>query len=385
MSRRPVICLSPHYWAGSWFRKQHFMSRLAELGHQVLYVEPSHSLLRPTGQDGRTTNPLVRAQLASVASGIWTLRPARLYPKPLLPWSSRLNHLRIVRNAARVAEHLGMQDPLWWVYNPRYAPALMQIPKNRLVFDLVDDLVGYAQTADRAKYTSKCVQDLAQRAGWTFCTSKPLQQQLLDMGVSPAVVPNGFDARLFKPSPKTDTNSAPRRRRPVIGFVGTLFDFLDFGLLARIAAQIPDAELALLGHIESRQAAVSSLLSLPNVRHIDLVPREKVPAILETFDVCVAPFNQNAVSVSVSPLKVYEYLAMHKPVVCTPMRGLEQEAIARFIDFAEQPDDFVSVVRERLKGWPVDFVALDTHLADCTWDARFQLVREHLGQDVLGG
>ena len=40
MKKSDIICISTHYWNDFWFRKQHFMSRFAKLGHRVLYVQP---------------------------------------------------------------------------------------------------------------------------------------------------------------------------------------------------------------------------------------------------------------------------------------------------------------------------------------------------------
>lgn len=383
MSRRPMICLSPHYWEGSWFRKQQFMLRFAQQGHRVLYIEPSHSVVRLTGPDGRTANPLLFSTISNVAPNVWTLRPPRLYPKPRVPWVSELNQRRILRAAKRAADNLGMREPIWWVYPPAFAPAVLDIPSENVVFDLVDDLEGYATNTKRATYRGKCVRNLAQHAGSTICTSRPLEKHLLAMGASPKVVPNGFDPQLFKASLGTATSHNGGTERPVIGFVGTLFDFLDFDLLIRVAVEIPSADLVLVGRIESRQPAVASLIDLPNVRHMDAVPRHEVPAIIDTFDVCLAPFNQGRVAASVSPLKVYEYLAMHKPVICTPMQGLQQEPVAAFIDFADSAVEFVSLTRKRLDRWSVDMAALDDVLADSTWDARFDEVCRHLGHAML--
>jgi glycosyltransferase involved in cell wall biosynthesis len=383
LSRRPIICLSSQYWSGSWFRKHHFMSRFADMGHQVLYVEVSHSIARRIGYDGRTSNPIARSRCVMVAPRLRVLSPRRRPPKPHVPWVSALWHKRTVSDAIKWAARLGMEDPLWWVYDPEYAPALTGVPPNRLVFDLVDDLAEYSADQRRRAYVGVCVRNLAQQAGALFCTSEPLRVPLGPGGQSVHVVPNGYDSELFRPRPASETKGAGGTRRPTVGFVGTLFDFIDYALIAHTARRIPEADFVLLGHLESNPARVAELFALANVEHVDLVPRDRVPDRIAGFDVCVAPFRRDAVSRSVSPLKVYEYLAMHKPVVCTPMEGLEHEPIARFMDFAVEPGEFSSLVAERLVSWPIDREALDEELRQCTWDRRFASVLAHLPSEAV--
>jgi glycosyltransferase involved in cell wall biosynthesis len=381
---RPIVCLSSQYWDGGWFRKQHFMTRFAQCGNPVLYVEPSHSIVRRAGYDGRTRNPMARSRCRASMPALWVLTPSRLPPRPHRTSVSESWHSRIVADAERWAVRLGMKDPLWWVYDPEYAPALDHVAGARLVFDLVDDLAEYNVDEVRKTHVRACIERLASRAGTGFCTSEPLQALLSTDKRSAHVVPNGYDSDLFRPDRGCSSNAGNAvMRRPKVGFVGTLFDFIDYGLLADTARHIPRADFLLLGHVESHPSRVAELFALPNVEHVDAVHRMDVPAHLAGFDVCVAPFRRDAVARSVSPLKIYEYLAMHKPVVCTPMEGLQREAISRFIDFASDARPFAALVSDRLDSWHVDLDALDADLRTCTWDARFEQVLASMPVEAL--
>jgi glycosyltransferase involved in cell wall biosynthesis len=375
MTLRPIICLSSQYWRGGWFRKQQFMSRLASAGHPVLYVEPSHSLLRSVGYDGRTKNPTSRSHCEAESPGLWVMTPKRLPPKPHVPWVSRKWRLGIVKEAARRAAQLGMNEPAWWVYDPEYAPALDSVPERRMVFDLVDDLGEYNAEPSRRAYVRNCVEKMASKAGAIICTSEPLAELLSEGGHSAHVVPNGYDADLFFPRRASGGEvGGSSMHRPTVGFVGTLFEYIDYEMIRECASAMADARFVLMGHLEFPTSSVAALLALPNVTHTNAVPRDEVPDHIARFDVCIAPFRQSAVSRSVSPLKVYEYLAMHKPVVCTPMEGLQRERIAQFVDVASSSGHFCSLVSERMRTWSVDLGMLDVELRDCTWDARFRSV-----------
>lgn len=54
------------------------------------------------------------------------------------------------------------------------------------------------------------------------------------------------------------------------------------------------------------------------------MPCEKVLALLEQADVCVCPFPKLKGTEHIYPLKVFEYLAMGKPVVATNLKGISQ-------------------------------------------------------------
>ena len=64
-------------------------------------------------------------------------------------------------------------------------------------------------------------------------------------------------------------------------------------------------------------------------------------AYLDAMDICINPFRKHEVNDSVSPLKVYEYLAFRKPVVSTYMYSLQKEKVARHIHFCENRESFM--------------------------------------------
>lgn len=377
MMPRDIVCLSTHYWGDAWFRKQHFMDRFAQSGHRVLYVEPSHSMARPGPDPKLSPNGLAFARLRRESPNVWVLTPAQLLPKPRVRRISEVNHARIIRAVGRAARQIGLRKPIVWAYDPMFAPALHLLGRSHLVFDLVDDYVEYDRSC--REYASSCVQTLLAAADRVIYTSRPLEEKYPTSAPS-RVVPNGYDDRLFRDQ---DVRASPGLRR--VAFVGTFFRFLDYDVLERVAREVPGATLVLAGRVQPTGERVRQVLRLENVEYHGHVDRKDVPGLVAGADVCIAPFRIDAVSASVSPLKVYEYLATRRPVVCTPMHGFEGEAIARFVDFASSPEDFLRLTEERLAAWPVDQTALTEALRHCTWDSRFAAVEGFLGPALLQG
>ena len=73
---------------------------------------------------------------------------------------------------------------------------------------------------------------------------------------------------------------------------------------------------------------------------------EQLPNYIGAFDVCLMPFLVNDLTVCVNPVKLYEYLALGKPVITTniPEVRLYQDIVY----IAESRDEFVRMVENAL-------------------------------------
>ena len=87
-------------------------------------------------------------------------------------------------------------------------------------------------------------------------------------------------------------------------------------MLRRLAAELGDAEIVLAGHVSrDGERALSALTSLPNVRHVGLLPPDRVPGFVAGAKVALIPYRDMDYSRAGSPLKLFEYLAAGVPVV----------------------------------------------------------------------
>jgi glycosyltransferase involved in cell wall biosynthesis len=338
---RDIICLSTHFWDERWFRKQEFMSRFARR-NRVLFVEPSFSMARAAEEHLAevATNRFLLPQVEHREDSVWLLKPPRGLPKWSDPRVERLNYRWYGRVVGRAAQRLGFHDAILWVYRPAFLPGLDAIPHRHLVFDLVDDLAAYGGGDN--EYVEGLVQGLVRRADLLIVTAKTLEERYGSAARAVEQVPNGFDGSLFSPDARPEVPAqAAALRRPVLGFIGTLFNFLDFELMEAVARAHSDKTMLLVGPVEANaEAAVQSLTAMPNVVHVGRQPQSTMPAWVAAFDVCLNPFKRSRVADSVNPLKVYEYLAAGKPVVSTPMEALRREDAGRMVAFGDGAEEF---------------------------------------------
>lgn len=175
MVKNSIICISTHFWHDFWFRKQHFMSRFAAEGYQILYVQPTHSMVRPYRKPELADNRFFLPTITKLDENITLFSPPRLFPKPTEPISSVAGYRYISWLIGKTARRLGMDKGMLWIYRPEFAVGIDLIPYGKLVFDLADDLAAYNESATRgSRHIAACISKLAARAELMVVTSPTL-------------------------------------------------------------------------------------------------------------------------------------------------------------------------------------------------------------------
>lgn len=377
MKHKDIICLSTHYWHDFWFRKQHFMSRFAEIGHRVLYVQPSYSMFRHTIKPGVSKNPFFQSLVTKISDNIYLFYPPRFLPKPNYPPSSYLSHRWFGVLIRHAATQLNMKDIILWIYSPEYAAALHDIPHSKLVFDLADDLSAYNK--ESCQYRSVCINRLAAEADLMVVTSPTLLNKYNNKTKQCILIPNGFDEKLFTEASKkvpSDLRSIPK---PIVGFVGVLFEFIDYKLIHNIATKLKNISFVFVGPIEkSGREGVDRLNKLSNTYFLGSKIRQEIPSYISNFDICINPFKLNDVAHAVSPLKVYEYIACGKQVISTRMEGLIKESVSKWITFADEGQFSESLLSKLNQPSPIAKHDLTPFFSSYSWEGRFKLLKHSL-------
>jgi glycosyltransferase involved in cell wall biosynthesis len=155
--------------------------------------------------------------------------------------------------------------------------------------------------------------------------------------------------------------------RPRVGYFGNLADYrVDLELLERLARELPDVQLVLVGEAT---CSMERFEHLPNVHWLGPRPYEVIPAYGSGFDVGLMPYLRNEWIRHSNPIKLKEYLALGLPIVST-----EVPEVARYTEWlfmADDPDDFVEKVRAALDGRaPSNPDDRRAAVAPYSWDSR---------------
>ena len=117
------------------------------------------------------------------------------------------------------------------------------------------------------------------------------------------------------------------------GYTGHLYSGRGIEIIAAMAKATPDITFHIVGGAPADLAYwQNKLKDLKNISFHGHVPPALVPAFLQNFDVLLAPY-QRKVAVAgntgdtaawMSPLKIFEYMAAGKPIICSDMPVLRE-------------------------------------------------------------
>jgi polysaccharide pyruvyl transferase CsaB len=248
-----------------------------------------------------------------------------------------------------------------------------------VVYDWIDDLDVFPQ--ERALLERNHAAALRE-ATVVASVARTLDAEARRTRPDALYLPNAVDLAHFTraddgPLEDPEMSAILETGRPIAGYYGALARWFDYALLDQAAALRPGWTFLLIGPDLDGSMTGKPALARPNVKWLGPRPYAALPRYLRRFDVATIPFAINPITVSTSPLKLFEYFAGGKPVVTTPMPecaafpdvriAATAEAFAEALDAARR-DGADPAFRERVRA-----VARDN-----SWDARVRDARAAL-------
>jgi glycosyltransferase involved in cell wall biosynthesis len=268
---------------------------------------------------------------------------------------------------ARAITHLRFTRYLLWFALPHPGFLAGKLGEDAVVYYCIDDYAAHPGVD--ASAIQRCDDALTKVADWVFVAPPALMPAKLQINASARFSPHGVDAQLFARAsdPLTEVPTAiADLQHPVVGFFGSVADWVDVSLIAKLARERPSYSILLVGHVSTD---VSELAGLANVRMVGAQRYESLPNWARAFDVAIIPYRRNRQVMNANPLKLREYLATGKPVVSvsTP----EVDRFAEFVAIARSADEFVTLVDKALRqDDPAASQRRMQSVADSSWDMR---------------
>lgn len=251
---------------------------------------------------------------------------------------------------------------------PRVGPGLV-VEVNS---PLVSEQSMYRSLHDTAGALAATKETLTQ-ADVVSCVSQPVADwvaEVTDTASGVVVIPNGVDVTRF-PDPTTDTTAAAGDSVFRVGFVGTLKPWHGTETLVRAFAAASssndlDWQLDIVGdgpeRVSLEETARECGVGHRTTFHGAQAPA-RVPAIMSTWDVAVAPYPAAAGQGHYfSPLKIYEYMAAGLPTLTTDVGDLR------------------TLIRHELTGVVVEPSSVEALAQGLRWLAADPLRRQELGE-----
>lgn len=347
-----IICFSSIDWQFIWQGHQEIMSTLAANGNRVLFVENT-GVRTPNLRD----LPRVRQRIANWWKGTKGFRSERenlfIYSPLLLPfpYSSiirRVNRSLLTRALNRWMRATGFGRPIIWTFlpTPLVRDVIRDLDPALSIYYCIDE---FASSSPQARKIAASEQEIYRQADLVFVTSDKLREKAAKFSEHVSLFPFGVSFKKFDQArlgPDQMPADLAALKRPVVGYIGGIHQWMDMTMLTEAARRMPDTTFALVGPL---QVDVSGS-DLPNLHFLGKKAHDDVPRYIKGFDVGIVPYLLSDYTANVYPTKLNEYLAMGIPVVATDLPEIRRFNVDHgpSVAVAADVDTFVAAVTSAL-------------------------------------
>jgi glycosyltransferase involved in cell wall biosynthesis len=341
ISGRDIICISTSDWNGPWGSKQQLMSGLSA-SNRVLYVEYQTSFIHLFLKDSKSAGN--SGPLRQIGKNLFIFRP---------PWSlplgyyfrsiNRINQKRLSSALKQAIAELGFKNPILWACLPSAADLLASINAKLILYHCIADFPDEKKNSLRKKTILSMEEDLARSSHLVLAMTQSLYERFKMINNNTHLFRSAVSDELFLSS-RGQENRQPADiaaiNRPRIGVVGYLDGkIIDTDLLSYVADARPTWSLVFIGPAFRHTSALNTLRARKNVYFLGKKRHDEMPGYIGSLDVCAIPYRLNKFTNNVSPIKLYEYMAMGKPVVSTKLS--ETDGFRGLIRVSDMKEAFI--------------------------------------------
>jgi len=319
-------------WWGVWQRPQEEAMGFAR-HHRILYLSPvqAHEPLTRYDRWKRTT-------VINHGRGLTVFTPMIFSGQYRWDFIFRLNRLLLI---AELRWFLRNEAPAVFFTNSPFSVFLTRSLKfSKIIYDIIDDFAAFDWAPRGAEVMER---QLLELADVVLTGTQTLWERKRHLCRKATYVPCGVAFERFAPPEEPSTIEPEDVRglpKPWIGYMGTLSERIDSGIISELARRLPKASILLIGPVH-RSLRVPP--RAPNIHYLGLKKHEDLPSYLHQVQVALMPFKLTEAAKAINPVKTLEYLAAGCVVVSTAIPD-----VVRFYSdvvlIASSPRDFVDKV-----------------------------------------
>lgn len=325
-----IIILGPVLWDSFWSNGQE-LTRILSKKHEITYIEPIvHS--------SNLNLSFQRIAENSIPKNVHIItRSVNLSLNPLYGLYTEFMNL-LVLNKKEYDIFI-----TYYTTCALLATIFSRIKRKKVILIYTDDLAELYEFKLAKILTKYFFTPLvAKFSNSSIATAHKLKDSLKKYNNSVEYIPNGVNLGLFKTKKKIEDSKF------TICFVGTFGDWVNFNIVLNTANELKNDEnikFLLIGNGEKFKSVNKKIheLKLNNIELTGTLPHSKIPEILNGVNICIIPFKINSLTDGVSPLKLFEYWAMGKPVISTSFYEIKKTANDKVI-FADSPQEFKNAI-----------------------------------------
>lgn len=342
-----MLATIPYYDIGGGQRCSQLAKTFHKMGYCVRYLYPKHSLdPMPAGME----MPLDMHMLASKES------------------------------FAYVREHVTENDLFIFEAPIAAYDELLTVAVEKGCRIIYENIDNWETTLGADVYNEAMLKRLLEKAHLLVGTARPLVDQLerylQRFGIHKEkeqifYLANAVDEELFCGSKILDKPQDLVQGSCTLLYYGSLWgEWFDWDLIIGLAKRHPDYAINLIGSTDNIAKIVRSCPE--NIHFLGLKPQVELPAYLQYVDYALLPFDRGEIGDYVSPLKIFEYIAMYAKVLSTPLPDITDYPN---VYFGETVEEWETIIDSRPA---VDRDAADAFVGSNSWHSRASVMIRHL-------
>lgn len=308
-----ILYLAPIAYNSLKQRPQHIADNLAK-EHEVWYVEPTISLMKYIIKGGES----FKSKNITIHNNLHIIKLSGIFTAHISCQAFNIFRYNVISERHQLKKYFNNVDVIWVGY-PGWYQIIENIKNKMIIYDKMDDDVNITTNLLIKKLLLKVEPKLIDKADIIFVTAMKFYRDLIYKKQSVYLLPNAVceDIKYIE----KDLN---QRENRVFGYVGTVAHWFDIKAIEMILNNSSKNEVILVGPNYIPE------LKLQNVKYMGIIEKEQLPEIIADFDVCLYPFKKNTFLNTIDPVKIYEYLALNKPVLA--INSAEMDKFNKFIE-----------------------------------------------------
>lgn len=164
---------------------------------------------------------------------------------------------------------------------------------------------------------------------------------------------------------------------PIIGYFGAFAKWFNYELVEELAAKHPEWEILLIGKDYDGSINNTNIRNFSNIHVVGPINYYQLPRYAQHFSVSTIPFRINDITDSTSPIKLFEYMALNKPIVTTAMPECRKY---KSVLIGENHEHFIEKIEDAVNmNLPTNyFEEMKKEYVGNTWDQKAKDIRAFL-------
>lgn len=316
-------------------QQHHLMDRMALKGHEVRVID--HEFLWRDDENRKIVNgrkEIKGAYKIFEDADITLIRPGMIKIGGLDMASIPYFHTKEIKK--QIKEFKPDVIIAFGILNAYFGMRLAKKHNIPFVYYLIDHLHTLLPTTFTRTIAKPFEKMTIKSADKIFVINKGLKDYAVEMGGNAdkvSIIPAGVDLDKFNP----DVDGSHIREKYgiknddiLLFFMGWIYDFSGMKEVAESLSTTDNENIKLM--IVGEGDLYEPLLEMRSEKNLDgkliltgKIPFEDIPEHIAAADICLLPAYKNEIMMNIVPIKIYEYMAMGKPVIATDLPGIQKE------------------------------------------------------------